>query len=370
MRTFVCDSCSNTLFFENTTCLTCGSGVGFRADEMTMATAGAAARSGVVPCRNWSDFNACNWYATDAPRGAPRRAGYCLACAFNEVVPDLADPQRLALWTETERAKRRLIHTLLQMRLPLGAAGDKHGLTFRLLADERVDTGAVEPPQRDPVFTGHDSGQLTMNVVEADDTHREAMRKRLNEPYRTVLGHLRHEIGHYYWYRLVADTELTQPFRTVFGDERTDYARALAAHYSAGVTDAWQQSFVSHYASAHPWEDFAETWAHYIHIVDTLDTASDSALALGERRIVSPLPLAADRPLTAILGDWLPLAVCLNQLNRSMGMHDAYPFRLSDRVIEKLAFVHLLCLHPTLDNPLPRERQAREPVSAGATHWH
>jgi len=339
VRTFSCDACGNTLFFENDTCLKCGRKVGFRADDLTMVTVEHAQAAGIAPCRNWSERNACNWYANDTPGN-----GYCLACSFNEVVPDLRDPQRLALWTETERAKRRLIYTLLTLRLPVGASADKPGLRFRLLADERVDTGAVEPPAEGAVLIGHDEGALTMNVVEADDAHREAMRKRLNEPYRTMLGHLRHEVGHYYWYRLVEGTERLEEFRTLFGDERANYAAALAAHYARQSMDGWQESFVSLYASAHPWEDFAETWAHFIHLVDTLETASDARIALQDRGISAPLPLAADRPLATLLEDWLPLTVALNQLNRSMGMHDAYPFALTDRVVDKLAFVHRLCL--------------------------
>jgi hypothetical protein len=263
-----------------------------------MATAASAQASGLQPCRNWTDWNACNWYTAGARE---QSGGYCLACGFDEVVPDLGDPQRLALWTETERAKRRLVYTLLQLELPLEPSTEKQGLRFRLLADARVDTGAVDPPANDAVLIGHDSGQLTVNVVEADDAHREAMRKRLNEPYRTMLGHLRHEIGHYYWYALIEDTPLIEGFRAVFGDERTDYASALAAHYARAATEDWQASFVSFYASAHPWEDFAETWAHYIHIVDTLETASDAGLRMGERTLASPFPLEAERSLTAIL---------------------------------------------------------------------
>jgi len=336
MRTFTCDACGNTLYFENDVCLQCRNKVGFRPDTMTMTTAAGAGATGVQPCRNWSDWNACNWYVAGALDAS---SGYCLACSFDEVIPDLSDPQRLALWTETERAKRRLIYTLLRLVLPLGPSADKQGLRFRLLADERVDTGAVDPPAQDAVVIGHAEGQLTMNVVEADDAHREAMRKRLNEPYRTMLGHLRHEIGHYYWYRLVEGTPLIEDFRTVFGDERSDYSAALAAHYARAAGDDWQSSFVSFYASAHPWEDFAETWAHYIHIVDTVETASDAGLRLGDRALAEPFPPAADRPFAALLADWLPLSVALNQLNRSMGMRDAYPFALTDRVIEKLGFV-------------------------------
>ena len=340
MRTFKCDACNNALFFENDKCLKCGRKVGFRADDLTMATVDRAQASGLAPCRNWTELNACNWYAkADIEHGSR----YCLACGFDDVVPDLSDPQRLALWTETERAKRRLIYTLLALGLPLAPSAGKRGLRFSLLADERVDTGAVEPPAQGAVVIGHDEGRLTMNIVEADDTHREAMRKRLDEPYRTMLGHLRHEVGHYYWYRLVDDTELIEGFRELFGDERADYASALSAYYGRESADGWQESFVSAYASAHPWEDFAETWAHYIHIVDTLDTASDARLGVAGRTVSAPLPLAADRPFAAMLQDWLPLTVALNQLNRSMGMRDAYPFALTDRVIDKLSFVHRIC---------------------------
>ena len=337
------------LFFENDQCLKCKQKVGFRADDMTMVTMAAA---DVAQCRNWIEYDACNWFVAGVPSG-----DYCISCTLNEVVPDLADPQRRALWVETERAKRRLIFTLLELRLPLFGAHDKSGLRFRLLADQRVDTGEVEPPKEDPIYIGHDNGCLTLNVVEADDALREAIRKRMGEMYRTMLGHLRHEVGHYYWYLLIDGMPLLPAFRAVFGDETVDYAEALAAHYSSGPSDAWQQSFVSSYASAHPWEDFAETWAHYIHMLDTLETASDSALSIGGRALTSPLPLAADRPFAAVLAEWLRLTVCLNELNRSMGLRDAYPFALTDLVIAKLSFVHELCLHAT---------QAAAPPAAAA----
>ena len=154
-------------------------------------------------------------------------------------------------------------------------------------------------------------------------------------------------IGHFYWYRLVENTELIEEFRVLFGDERADYAAALAAHYEHASMESWQESFVSSYASAHPWEDFAETWAHYIHIVDTLDAANDAQLSLAGRTVSAPLPLLVERPFAAMLGDWLPLTVALNQLNRSMGMRDAYPFALTARVVDKLTFVHRVCLDAT-----------------------
>lgn len=344
MRAFTCDLCNGTLYFENDTCLTCGQKVGFRPDAMTMCTVTAATVAGMRPCRNWQEYGACNWFAAVSPN----RSDYCMACDLNEVVPDLADPQRRALWTETERAKRRLIFTLLQLRLPLLGMGAKQALRFRLLADERVDTGAVDPPDQEPIHIGHEDGCLTVDVGEADDAHREAIRKRMHEPYRTMLGHLRHEIGHYYWYVLVDGTPLQPAFRALFGDERNGYEAALKNHYECAPLDTWQQWFVSAYASAHPWEDFAETWAHYIHILDTLETASAAMMATAGGVIISPLPLVAERPFAAMLDAWRSLSVCLNQLNRSMGMRDAYPFAVTDRVAEKLGFIHEICLHATL----------------------
>jgi hypothetical protein len=264
---------------------------------------------------------------------------------LNEVVPNLSEPHRRELWIETERAKRRLIFTLVELGLPLLGRGKKRALRFQLLADERVDTGAVDPPADKCVYTGHDNGLLTLNIIEADDAHREAMRKRLNEGYRTMLGHLRHEIGHYYWYVLIEGTSLTERCRELFGDERLSYEEAMRRYYESPPNDDWQQSFVSAYASMHPWEDFAETWAHYIHIVDTLETANASGLVLGDRAIAAPLP-AKDKVFAAVLADWLPLAVSLNQLNRSMGMRDAYPFALTQAAIDKLTFVHDICRQP------------------------
>ena len=338
MRTFKCDSCGGALFFENDTCLACGQRVGFRPDELEMSTVATATASALAQCRNWTEYAACNWFVTVGAEGE----GYCTACMLNDVVPDLVDVHRRELWIETERAKRRLIFTLLELGLPLLGRGDKQALRFRLLADERVDTGAVDPPVRDCVYTGHDNGVLTINIVEADDAHREAMRKRLNERYRTMLGHLRHEVGHYYWYLLIEGGPIEERFRRLFGDERADYGEAMRKHYESAPSDAWQESFVSVYAGMHPWEDFAETWAHYIHIVDTLETASDSELAIGNQRVASPLR-TGERPFSAVLEDWMPLTVSLNQLNRSMGMRDAYPFALTPAVIDKLAFMHELC---------------------------
>jgi hypothetical protein len=89
-----------------------------------------------------------------------------------------------------------------------------------------------------------------------------------------LLGHFRHEVGHYFWDRLVAtDPHQLEEFRVLFGDDRQDYGEALKRHYDEGAPANWQDTYISMYATMHPWEDFAETWAHYLHIVDTLETA-------------------------------------------------------------------------------------------------
>jgi hypothetical protein len=349
MQSFTCDTCGGALYFENDTCLRCGSTVGFRPDRLVMATAAAADAAGLGRCDNWLAHAACNWFTDGGDGGLDGGKGYCIACGLNEVVPDLADAQQRALWIDTERAKRRLLFTLLELELPFGAFGEKQALRFRLLAG----TGGGEKP----VLTGHADGCLTVNVAEADDAHRETQRLRLNERYRTMLGHLRHEIGHYYWYRLVGGTPLMPKFRERFGDETADYAEALRRHYEEGPAEGWEGSFVSAYASVHPWEDFAESFAHYIHILDTLETASASGVTVGGRELSSPLPLAAGRSFAEVLADWAPLTVCLNQLNRSMGMPDAYPFVIAPPIVGKLELIHEVCMQA----PAQAQAQAAGP---------
>lgn len=336
MQTFKCDSCGTRLFFENVTCLACGREVGFDAGALAMHTVdGAGTASGrLEKCTNWVEHAACNWFRD------PEQP-YCLSCSLNEIVPDLASAQQRELWIETERAKRRLVFTLRRLNLPLAAPPGKQALRFRLLADERAETGAVDA-SGEAVLTGHDSGCLTVNVVEADGAIRETLRKRLGERYRTMLGHLRHEIGHYYWYALVEGTSAIKRFRALFGDERASYEQALERHYAEPPAEGWQSSFVSAYATMHPWEDFAETWAHYIHIVDTLETAADGRVAVDGVVVGEPLPLDRSN-IGDVLADWFRLTVALNQLNRSMGLNDAYPFALTDAVIDKLRFIDDLC---------------------------
>jgi hypothetical protein len=257
---------------------------------------------------------------------------WCLSCRLTRVIPDLSQPGHREQLGRIEQAKRRLLYTLYQLGLPVqGRAADaEHGLEFQFRADP--------PAGGDKVLTGHNSGVITLNVVEADDAERERRRSELHEPYRTLLGHLRHEIGHYYWDILVQDSARLDACRSLFGDEREDYSTALQQHYAHGPPADWQQRFVSAYASSHPWEDWAETWAHYLHMMDTLDTAAASGLMpqRGDRGFL-------DEGFDSLASDWLALTCVLNNLNRSMGMPDAYPFVLSSPALAKLEFVHAIC---------------------------
>jgi hypothetical protein len=260
------------------------------------------------------------------------------------MIPDLSQPGHKEAWYRLEVAKRRLLYSLLSLGLPVVGKDDDpaHGLAFEFLADPGPGAAAAAP-----VLTGHQDGVITLNIAEADDAEREKRRLQLHEPYRTVLGHFRHEIGHYYWDRLVKDRDWIAGFRQRFGDERADYGQALDRHYRQGEPPDWPDHFISGYASSHPWEDWAETWAHYLHMIDALETAASCGLVLQPRRSDEPtlnpnVVLDGGRPpsFDSTVESWFALAYVLNNLNRGFGLQDAYPFVLSPPVIEKLRFVH------------------------------
>jgi hypothetical protein len=300
-----------------------------------------------VFCRN-AEYGACNWLIEAEVGGDV----FCLACRHNDTIPDLSDPANLPRFATIERAKKRLFYSLLRLGLPLAqqTEASHNGLLFRFLADM--------PQAGLRIMTGHEAGIITLSLAEADDAEREARRTGMGEPYRTLLGHFRHEVGHYYWDVLVGAAGNQESFRAVFGDERLDYAQALASHYANGAPLGWADSFISAYASAHPWEDFAETWAHYLHIVDTLETAA--AFGLRTRPKTGDAELAARvdfDPYTApaigqVIDEWVPVAALTNSLNRSMGTPDAYPFVLSKAVVDKLGYIHAL-VHARAGQPVP-----------------
>ena len=345
MKRYKCPTCNREVFFESTSCVSCGTGLGLDLAQrhmvaMTLPGGEGSTGSAYRMCSNTA-HDACNCIVPPGSLDA-----FCLSCRHNRTIPDLSVPENVTAWGKLELAKRQLLYSLLRWRLPLPTRieNPQHGLVFDFLADQSLPDGLVEK-----VLTGHDSGLITVNIAEADDAVRENMRTGMGEPYRTLLGHFRHEIGHYYWDRLVRDAALTGQFRAIFGDESTDYAQALKDHYAAGPDPSWPERFISSYASTHPWEDFAETWAHYIHIVDSLETAR----AYGMELDAAPAPADAagtavafdpygNTSLQAILDAWMPFTVALNSINRSMGQRDFYPFVLNEPVRLKLDFMHRL----------------------------
>jgi hypothetical protein len=357
VKLFACQSCKQTVFFESVQCTHCGHALAYVPDRAlicaiepgeppTWRVAGDESGAAYRLCRNQTEHAVCNWAIP-----VDDSNGYCLSCRLNHMIPNLEKPETKEAWHRLEIAKRRVLYTLYELGLPVEAKAERpNGLQFDFLQDP----GSPNGPR---VSTGHTDGVITINVAEADDPFREKMRVQMGETYRTVLGHFRHEIGHYYWDRLIQDGPNLADFRRLFGDERADYAEAQKRHYSQGAPADWGTSFVSAYASMHPWEDWAESWAHYMHIVDTLETARAFSLSLrpikDSAQALPPVkeaprpqePALASRRLNLhsfedLIAGWIPLTMALNSLSRSMGMNDSYPFVLSETAIEKLRFVH------------------------------
>jgi hypothetical protein len=344
LKLFTCQSCGNVLYFENRVCGRCGHRLAFMPERVTLSAIEPSgngwrplAKNGETRllCGN-AEHDGCNWL-TDSGAGGR----YCRACRHNGTVPDLSDPGHLAGWREMEMAKHRLFYSLIRWKLPIKNRDDdpEHGLVFNFLADN--------PATGQRIMTGHDNGLITVALKEADDLEREKRRLEMGEPYRTLLGHFRHEVGHYFWDVLVRDGGKLDACRAVFGDDSIDYGEALQRHYANGSPPDWQQNFVSSYAATHPWEDFAETWAHYLHIVDTLEMASAFGMEVhpsvdrtGELATrVAFDPYLAEN-FDAVVDAWLPFTFAMNSVNRAMGLRDLYPFILSPGVIAKLRFIH------------------------------
>ncbi len=284
-------------------------------------------------CQNGQQHEVCNWMVL-----ANDPNPFCESCRLNELIPNLTVSGNLVLWHKLEMAKRRLIYTLMRLGLPMeGGPENRPALRFKFIGDV---------PGQPPMLTGHLNGLITINIAEADDAERERRRVNFHEPYRTLLGHLRHELAHYYWDRLIANSKWLARFRELFGNETADYHAALQRHHKLGPPADWQAKYVSAYATMHPWEDWAETGAHYFHIVDMVETAGNFGLALNPSH---PAAKSMSADLKSVVGleasfdevlqNWFPLTQALNSLNRGMGLTDVYPFVLSDAAIEKLRFV-------------------------------
>lgn len=347
MKTFHCTNCGFVAFFENSNCGNCGAALGFVPEELAIAAFeiqenGAWRRLGVdaalvnpfdwQPCANYSQHQVCNWMGR-----VEEGKALCRCCRHTEDIEAIAvdDPDSKAAWFKLEAAKRRLFYSLYRLGLPVD---DENG-SVPLLFHFRGGNG-------EKATTGHLHGTITLDIAEADDGTRETRRVELGEPYRTLLGHFRHEIGHYYWDRLIAKGPRLQDFRALFGDETQDYAAAAAAHYAKGAPADWAERHISAYAAMHPWEDWAETWAHYLHITDALDTAAHWGFALHSDQAAGgpadvPAVGGSGRPFRQVLLEqWLPLSQFLNSMGRSLGQGDAYPFVIATAVLDKLCFVH------------------------------
>jgi hypothetical protein len=316
MKLFECQNCGQPLYFENTRCESCGLALGYLPTLGTVTAlrpdqdvwqALASPRKRYRYCAN-TVHEVCNWLVS---AGLPE--SYCAACRHNRIIPDLSQAGNLVNWRLIEVAKHRLFYTLLKLKLPLTTkAEDPEGLAFDFLADGVAGT---------PVLTGHANGLITINLAEADDAERERRRHQMGEPYRTLLGHFRHEIAHHYWDRLVAKSPSLERFRELFGDEQRDYGEALQQYHANGAPQDWPEHFISAYASAHPWEDFAETWAHLFHMVDTLETANAFGLVV-KPKLSQGLAASIDfdphrAALDRLVEAWLPLTFAVNSINGS-----------------------------------------------------
>jgi hypothetical protein len=257
--------------------------------------------------------------------------GLCFSCELTRTRPADDDQAASQPFMEAEAAKRRLVLELTELGLPIRTrdVDPETGLCFDLLSS-----------QYEKVVTGHADGVITLDLAEGDDVHRERLRVSMDEPYRTLLGHFRHEVGHYYYMVLVQTDAVRSQFERLFGDPDADYQAAVDRHYSQGPPDHWQDTYVSAYATMHPAEDWAETFAHYLHIRDTLDTATAFGFSAADAAIIDRYPGTAG--FERLIALWLPLAWALNMINRSMGHGDLYPFVLPPAALEKMGFVHLL----------------------------
>jgi len=350
-RSYEC-RCGAAIVLSNNECTTCNSALGFLPDTVSLVAVDSDPVSGTVRiagrellykyCGNRETPARCNWLVE-----AGNSSSFCVACRLNRTIPYLGDADNARYWAAVEVAKRRLVAQLLSLGLPVKSKVDEDpecGLMFDFLRS---------PADGPNVMTGHASGLITLNVEEADDARRAKIKQDLHEPYRTLLGHFRHEVGHYYWDRLVRDTKWHEPCRELFGDENASYAEALKRNYEQGPPADWADSYISSYATMHPWEDWAETWAHYLHVVDSLGTAVGFGLNVsGLETKISQFSrddlYAPDDPgaenFLSLLNSWIEMIMVINELARSMGYPDFYPFDMPRPVVAKLQLVQMITL--------------------------
>jgi len=332
-----CPHCASFAFLDWHECEHCGATLGYRFSSLGfLQTTDGIATEGDETWRHCANRDwGCNWLVADS-----ENAARCFSCRLSRTLPPRDDTIAWEKLRDTGIAKRRLLVQLVELGLPITPFYEAEGgLGFDLLSSFSGTR----------VMIGHANGIITLDLAETVDDYRETLRMRLGEPYRTMLGHLRHEVGHYYQQVLLRDDASWDECRALFGDERTSYQDAISRHYAQGAPAGWEASFISEYATMHPWEDFAETFAHYLHITGTLATAAAAGVVLDASRVpgivdedVVPLSDYREAGVDRMLDDWHWLSLMFNRVNRAMGHRDLYPFTLEPPVVEKLTYVHEL----------------------------
>tara|TARA_R110002167_G_scaffold247108_3_gene452679 strand:- start:328 stop:1371 length:1044 start_codon:yes stop_codon:yes gene_type:complete len=344
MKVFECGHCNYPLYFENDSCENCGHACGYRDHDRKMLTFDTLKGSLISDrekiaykyCKN-KIYEVCNWILE---KNDPQ--DYCRACQLNRTIPNLSDGKNFPKWQNLEIAKHRLIYQLQKIGLDLPSKiTHKDGLCFDFIAKRN----------NPKIMTGHANGVITILLKEADSVSREQMRMQMQEPYRTLIGHLRHEVGHYFWERLVfSHHEVLMAFRSIFGNEEQSYSDALQTYYKNGAPSDWRDSFISKYATSHPWEDWAETWAHYLHIMDMVETAHFFRLSVNPVEDMENMNAEATfdpytiKDFETIINTCVPLSFAVNSINRAMGIPDVYPFVITRKVKVKMKFIHELLL--------------------------
>lgn len=320
MKIFVCPTCTSRLFFDNMSC-SCGVAVAFDPAREGFVT-------DVAVCPNRTQI-ACNWVAS-------ADGGLCDSCTLTTVLPNLSIAGNRTLWSKAEQAKRRVLAGLRRWGW-FGAADDGPRPEFHMLS-EATASGPAD------ITMGHASGRVTINLAECDTTERVRRREALGEPYRTMVGHFRHEIAHFLFERLAASDRFKGEFRALFGDETADYGAALMRHYAAGPPAGWEDTCISSYATAHPHEDWAESAAHALHLVDMVDSFAAARLSSDAFSGAGYDAYAEGNP-AQLLTAAMEIGVALNHVNRALGVSDLYPFVTPVRVLEKLAFAQTRLKH-------------------------
>jgi hypothetical protein len=344
MRSFSC-SCGNELFFDNSICVCCKREVGWcpqcsAITDVTTSNDGAFAcphcNSTLVKCSNYASYNVCNRFVLrkdgEGTQSKTSAGIFCDCCRFNRVIPDLNVAGSKEKWYRLEAAKRRTLYDLNLVGLPYGNEQDNIAppLFFEFKGDIIPDKKYRGMGYGQKVYTGHDNGVITINIQEADDIERETLRVHMNEAQRSLLGHFRHEFGHYIWDVLIKG-KTEEPFIALFGDHANpSYSQSLQDYYKNGPKTNWLMNYVSAYATMHPWEDFAETFAVYLDMSSSLDTAAHQDL----------ISRVDPTDLDAMVDAYKKLGISLNEMNRTIGLLDFLPELFAKPIREKLRFIH------------------------------